>query len=244
MTTRDDAAELDAMPPPMRALAQKRAQGMPNGTPRARSSRARVRMGKVQSSGDAREDAVTFSGALAQDVRKGTEGFATTISVDGREHRGRARIGDVVRIAFGIETNEGDVLRDASESESVTFEVGASDVMGNPLFRAFDEAVRTIEIGETATARAHGGEYDPNLLFAVPSEHEEIRRLRNEWNDKGGFVEGLTVTLANGEPAVVRAIDSTKVVLDANHPFAGSDVLFKVTLLGVNDDADIELEGR
>ena len=50
-------------------------------------------------------------------------------------------VGDIVRIRFGVETGEGEVLQDAADAESVTFEVGASDVMGNPLFKAFDEAV-------------------------------------------------------------------------------------------------------
>ena len=129
------------------------------------------------------------------------------------------------------------MLQDAETTEAVTFEVGASDVMGNPLFKAFDEAVRTLRVGASSTVSASGGEYDPNMLFSVPADHAEIARLRGEWADKGGLVEGITVTLINGEPTVVRDIEETKVVLDANHPIAGSAVLFTVTLLGVNEDS-------
>lgn len=183
---------------------------------------------------------VTFEGSILQDVRKGQQGFATRMSVQrGEEGAGETFpvVGDIVRIQFGVETSEGEVLQDAETTEAVTFEVGASDVMGNPLFKAFDEAVRTLRVGASSTVSASGGEYDPNMLFSVPADHAEIARLRGEWADKGGLVEGITVTLINGEPAVVRAIDETKVVLDANHPFAGSEVLFKVKLLGVNEDS-------
>jgi FKBP-type peptidyl-prolyl cis-trans isomerase 2 len=183
---------------------------------------------------------VDFIGTILQDVRKGQKGFATRMRVerDDEEEADNAYpvVGDVVRIRFGVETGEGEVLQDAAAADAVTFEVGASDVMGNPLFKAFDEAVRTLRVGASATVSASGGDYDPNLLFSVPANHEEIGRLRAEWADKGGLVEGLTVTLANDQPAVVRAIDERRVVLDANHPFAGDGVFFTVTLLGVNEE--------
>ena len=223
--------------------------------PRARSMRRRASVyasrgarvaraaGESDDTAGAAED-YAFEGSILQDVRKGQSGFATTMRVAGTSGDGSSAatkpvVGDIVRITFGVETADGEVLQDVDGAEAVTFEVGASDVMGNPLFKAFDEAVRKLNVGASATVAASGGEYDPNLLFAVPSGHEEILRLRAEWADRGGLVEGLTVTLANGEPAVVRAIDDSKVMLDANHPFAGSDVLFKVRLLGVNDEADV-----
>ena len=53
----------------------------------------------------------------------------------------------------------------------------------------------------------------------------------------GGCAEQLIQrTPPKAARAVVRAMDAEKVVLDANHPFAGADVFFKVTLLGVNVD--------
>ena len=184
---------------------------------------------------------VDFVGTILQDVRKGQQGFATRLSVVGADAAavdGCPVVGDIVRIAFGVETAEGEVLRDDGAEEAVTFEVGASDVMGNPLFKAFDEAARGMKVGEQATVSASGGDYDPNLLFSVPADHAEIDRLRAEWSDKGGLVEGLTVTLVNGQPAVVRKMEDTRVVLDANHPFAGSDIMFQIRLLGLNEETD------
>jgi FKBP-type peptidyl-prolyl cis-trans isomerase 2 len=140
------------------------------------------------------------------------------------------KLGDIVEITFSLRTSEGQILQDEDEADPVTFEVGAADVVGNPLFKAFDKAVRNMSINETREIEASGGEYDPNLLFRVPIEHPEIERLREVWAEKGGLQEGGTVTLMNGNPAVIRSMTDEVVMLDANHPFAGSDILFDLTL--------------
>ncbi len=225
----------------MSATASSTARVAPPRAHRPRTaSRPRASMPRARAAPDDDMPDVDFIGTILQDVRKGQKGFATRMRVDrdaaDDDDDAFPVVGDIVRIRFGVETGEGEVLQDAAAAESVTFEVGASDVMGNPLFKAFDEAVRTLRVGASSTVSASGGEYDPNLLFSVPADHEEIGRLRAEWADKGGLTEGLTVTLVNEQPAVVRAIDENRVVLDANHPFAGTGVFFNVTLLGVNEE--------
>ena len=185
---------------------------------------------------DAGPDA--FSGSILQDVRKGQEGFTTEMRInkgkkktdDDSSSDAFPKLGDIVEITFSLRTSEGQILQDEDEADPVTFEVGAADVVGNPLFKAFDKAVRNMTVNETREIEASGGEYDPNLLFRVPQEHPEIERLREVWAEKGGLQEGGTVTLMNGNPAVIRSMTDEVVMLDANHPFAGSDILFDLTL--------------
>ena len=185
---------------------------------------------------DAGPDA--FSGSILQDVRKGQEGFTTEMRInkgkkktdDDSSSDAFPKLGDIVEITFSLRTSEGQILQNEDEADPVTFEVGAADVVGNPLFKAFDKAVRNMTVNETREIEASGGEYDPNLLFRVPQEHPEIERLREVWAEKGGLQEGGTVTLMNGNPAVIRSMTDEVVMLDANHPFAGSDILFDLTL--------------
>jgi len=185
---------------------------------------------------DAGPDA--FSGSILQDVRKGQEGFTTEMRInkgkkktdDDSSSDAFPKLGDIVEITFSLRTSEGQILQDEDEADPVTFEVGAADVVGNPLFKAFDKAVRNMTVNETREIEASGGEYDPNLLFRVPQEHPEIERLREVWAEKGGLQEGGTVTLMNGNPAVIRSMTDEVAMLDANHPFAGSDILFDLTL--------------
>ena len=46
------------------------------------------------------------------------------------------KLGDIVEITFSLRTSEGQILQDEDEADPVTFEVGAADVVGNPLFKA------------------------------------------------------------------------------------------------------------
>jgi len=192
------------------------------------------------------EDDDQFQGSILQDVRKGQDGFATAMRIKKKRSNGAAtddderfpKIGDVVEITFSLRTSEGQVLQQEEEANPVTFEVGAADVVGNPLFKAFDKAVRSMRVGESVGIEASGGEYDANLLFRVPTEHPEIARLKEVWAEKGGLQEGGTVTLMNGNPAVVRSMDDEMVTLDANHPFAGSDILFDLTLREIKNESE------
>ncbi len=60
-----------------------------------------------------------------------------------------------------------------------------------PLFtttQAFDDVVRGRAIGEVAVMTAGGGEWDKDLLFEVPVEHEEIQRLSQRYKKYVWFV--------------------------------------------------------
>jgi FKBP-type peptidyl-prolyl cis-trans isomerase 2 len=50
--------------------------------------------------------------------------------------------------------------------------------------------------------------------------------------------------LSNGNAAVIREVDEEAeepfVVIDANHPFAGSDLQFAVKLMGIEDKPEDE----
>ena len=46
------------------------------------------------------------------------------------------------------------------------------------------------------------------------------------------------MTLMNGNPAVIRSMDDEMVTLDANHPFAGTDILFDLTLHEIKNESE------
>lgn len=60
--------------------------------------------------------------------------------------------GDIVSLHWRCMNEGGEVLESSDASgEPTTFEVGAGDIVGNPVFEAFDEAVRGMAVGESAT---------------------------------------------------------------------------------------------
>ena len=181
-----------------------------------------------------------------QDVRAGQSGFATRLKVEqggsaaGGDAEPGAAEGDVVTLTYDTVVDgadNGPATALAPPDEPLTFEVGASGVMGNPLFQAFDRAVRGLRVGDTAVVKAAGGEYDKELLFAVPRDHAEVLRLEAEAAATGGLKEGAVVQLANGQAAVLRRVADDGVLIDCNHPLAGAPLSFTLRLLALERGA-------
>ena len=219
------------------------------------AKRAAARRVVRASSEDAGDDTLpdVFTASMLQNVRQKVSGFETTMAVsklpteetlaDGR----KPTAGDLASIVFSAQTEDGELLQAMDDMEEpITFEVGGAAAMGNPLFLAFDNAVQGMVVGDQALVNASGGEYDPALLFRVPMTHPEVLRLREELDvpGKGGLHPGATVGLSNGNAAVIREVNEEAaepfVVIDANHPFAGSDLQFAVKLVGIEDKPEDE----
>ena len=143
--------------------------------------------------------------------------------------------GDVVSLHFTCKGPDGAVLESTrSADEPLTFEVGAGEVMGNPLFQAFDGAIRGLAVGQEAVIEAEGGEWDKELLFSVPREHPEVTRLEGRYKNHGGLTAGMLVELANGSMALVMSADGEAVTLDANPMMAGKKLTFELELLSIS----------
>lgn len=145
-------------------------------------------------------------------------------------------VGDMVDVHFCLKTETGAVLQSSEGQEPLTFEVGAGQVMGNPLFQGFDAAVRGLAVGETFVFQSVAGERREELVFDVPSDHEEMLRLESEAEsqNEGPLEPGSIVVLANGNPAVIMSMDEKFVRIDANHPLAGTTLVFEVEVASIN----------
>ena len=227
------------------ALTRASASETPGSDPDAASPRSPASSSSSSSSGGTE----TFTAPMLQNVRQKVSGFETTMAVsklppDPALADGRTPVdGDLVSIVFSAQTEEGEVLQTMDDMEEpITFEVGGAAAVGNPLFLAFDAAVRGMVVGDESLVNASGGEYDPALLFKVPTNHPEVERLREELDQpgKGGLHPGATVALSNGNAAVIREMDEEEgfVLIDANHPFAGADLQFAVKLTDIEDNPD------
>ncbi|BDA47526.1 probable FKBP-type peptidyl-prolyl cis-trans isomerase MJ0 [Coccomyxa sp. Obi] len=152
------------------------------------------------------------------------EGGAPQVAMDG----------DTVVIHYICRDEEGNVVDDSADSEDpVSFEVGAGEITGNPLFQAFDEAIRGLPLGSTTILEAKGGDWKRELFFEVPRDHEEMLRLEGRYKNQGGLQDGLVVELSNGASAMVVAVTDTVVKIDANNMMAGKRRIFEVTLLSI-----------
>lgn len=60
-------------------------------------------------------------------------------------------------------------------------QVGVGEVLGNPLVKALEEAVRGRGAGDAVELELQGGDYQPELVFTVPRGHAEIERLQGRY---------------------------------------------------------------
>lgn len=110
------------------------------------------------------------------------------------------------------------------ESGPLQFVIGEGD-----LLPAFESTVVGMSVGETRTvtipaAEAYG-ERDDEMVVTIPrSEFPE------DIEPHVGM--GLELTQEDGESVVVEVMEVTDdaVILDANHPLAGEDLTFEITL--------------
>lgn len=139
----------------------------------------------------------------------------------------------VVSFTYRILDQEGVTL----EQSDVPLEYihGVSDTM----FPAVESALHNKRIGDTVEVslppQQGFGDYNPELVF---TEHIESVSREFRW-------VGATPTFENerGEKMkfTVREIEGDRLTVDANHPFAGKTVTFRVKVMQVRSASDAEL---
>ncbi len=140
----------------------------------------------------------------------------------------QAKHGDTVRVHYTGKLTD-DTVFDTSESrEPLMFTIGKGEVLGG-----FEQAVVGLNPGEQVTvdipaAEAYGVSRS-DLVAAFPREHfPQDRPLEIGLQ--------LQMTLQNGQVVLVTItkITDTEVTLDANHPLAGQDLNFVISLVDIS----------
>lgn len=135
--------------------------------------------------------------------------------------------GETVTVHYTGRTEDGTVFDTSEDSEPISFEVGADEVIPG-----FEKAVAGLEPGETETAvlppeQAYGPRSEDRL---VPVPREE---LPGDLDPEVG--DDLQLRLEDGQTAAARVTDTDEatVTLDLNHPLAGHELTFDVTLVSI-----------
>ena len=102
--------------------------------------------------------------------------------------------------------------------------------MGGQMIHGFDEAVRTMEVGQTVTvtipaAQAYG-EVDPKMIIKM-----QFEALPGSEKLQVGQHPVLATPDGRPVPCVVVAKDEETITFDMNHELAGKDLTFEIELL-------------
>jgi len=136
--------------------------------------------------------------------------------------------GKTVKIHYKGTLTDGTVFDSSEGRDPIEFEIG-----GGTVIPGFETAVTEMAVEETKTitipcAEAYG-ESDENMVGQI-----ERNTLPEEIVPEVGMM--LSMQSPEGEmPVRIVEMDDTHLTLDANHPLAGEDLTFELTLVEVSE---------
>jgi FKBP-type peptidyl-prolyl cis-trans isomerase 2 len=138
-----------------------------------------------------------------------------------------AKKGDTVRVHYSGRLGDGAVFDSSEGGDPLKFSLGSNQVIAG-----FDRGVTGMHAGETKTVhipveQAYGP-YNNDMVAVVARD-----RLPADIAPEIG--QQLQLTRENGEQLILRIIDISgdNITLDGNHPLAGEDLVFDITLVEI-----------
>jgi peptidylprolyl isomerase len=139
----------------------------------------------------------------------------------------RPKPGDTVKVHYRLKLKDGTLVESSPEDSPFAFTIGEEGVAPG-----LTNLVLEMEEGETREVSIPPqnayGEYQEGLVTVVD-------RSQVPSHIEPQIGKTLQIGLSSGRKAMVtvKDLDETTVTLDANHPLAGKDLVFHLTLLEV-----------
>jgi FKBP-type peptidyl-prolyl cis-trans isomerase 2 len=135
--------------------------------------------------------------------------------------------GDKVKVHYHGKLTSGETFDSSEGRAPLEFEVGSGMVI-----KGFDDGVTGMEVGQKKTINIPVGEAygpkNPDMLIEMPKE-----RFPNDME----LEEGMPLMMSDGSgqnfQVVITEIKDESVLLDANHPLAGQDLVFDIELVEI-----------
>ncbi|HEY6505320.1 MAG TPA: peptidylprolyl isomerase [Chitinophagaceae bacterium] len=137
--------------------------------------------------------------------------------------------GDKVKVHYHGRLTSGETFDKSEGREPLEFEVGSGMVI-----KGFDDGVTGMAIGEKKTINipfdeAYGPK-NPDMLIEMPKE-----RFPKDMDIEVGMPLGMSDGQGQQFQVVITEIKETIVMLDANHPLAGQDLVFDLELVAIEN---------
>lgn len=138
-----------------------------------------------------------------------------------------AKSGNNVKVHYTGKLKDGTVFDSSKDRDPLEFKLGDGNMIPG-----FEKAITGMNTGDTVTAEIPAdeayGERRTDLVVEVPME-----KVPNDITPEVG--QKLTIKQPDGNqiPVVITETKSDSIVLDANHPLAGKDLVFEIELLDI-----------
>ena len=139
----------------------------------------------------------------------------------------QVKSGDTVKVHYHGRLTDGTTFDSSAGRDPLEFEVGSGSVIAG-----FDNGVMGMEVGDKRTIEipieeAYGPK-NPEMIVEFPI---------NQFPDDLKPEVGMQLNMTNGSgqviPVVITEVGPETVILDANHPLAGQDLLFDIELVEI-----------
>jgi FKBP-type peptidyl-prolyl cis-trans isomerase 2 len=145
----------------------------------------------------------------------------------------QVKAGDTVKVHYHGRLTDGTTFDSSAGRDPLQFEVG-----GGMVIAGFDNGVIGMTVGQKKTIEIpvdQGyGPKDPNMVVEFP---------KSNFPDDLKPEAGMQLNMTNGQgqviPVVVTEILDESVILDANHPLAGQDLIFDLELVEIGGGSRI-----
>lgn len=137
-------------------------------------------------------------------------------------------MGDVVKVNYTGKLSDGTVFDSSLNREPIEFSIG-----NNQVIYGFEQAVIGKEIGDKVTVNIKSEEAYGNI--------REDLFIRFENSQLPGEVFLGQSLLAKDESGfnvsvVVKEINEDHIIVDANHPLAGENLIFDIEIMNINEN--------
>lgn len=139
----------------------------------------------------------------------------------------QAKKGDTVRVHYHGKLTDGSTFDSSEGREPLEFKVGNGQVI-----KGFDDAVTDMEVGAKKTvtipvAEAYGPRTE-EMMMEYP-----LTDFPDDIKPEAGMQLHMSDDKGNVFPVMVVDVKDESVVLDANHPLAGQDLVFEIELVAI-----------
>ncbi len=135
--------------------------------------------------------------------------------------------GKTVKVHYKGTLEDGSVFDSSEDRDPIEFEIGSG-----MLLPGFENTVAEMEVDETRTVNIPSkeayGDVNDEMVGEIPRSN-----LPDDIEPEVGMV--LSMQSPDGDmPVRVVAVDEENLTLDANHPLAGKDLTFELTLVEIS----------
>jgi FKBP-type peptidyl-prolyl cis-trans isomerase 2 len=139
----------------------------------------------------------------------------------------QAQNGDKVKVHYHGTLRNGEIFDSSNGREPLEFTVGTGQVI-----KGFDEGVKGMQVGEKKKVEIPVGD-----AYGEKSQEMVVEFPKDQFPPEMAPEVGMQLMMSNGSgqqfPVRVVEVKEESVVLDANHPLAGQDLIFDIELVEI-----------